>query len=45
MYFYQKGELVILLLCGGSKKSQRKDIEAAQNMIERKEDKNVKKRH
>ena len=45
VYFYQKGELVILLLCGGNKKSQQKDIETAKRMIDRKEDKNAKKRN
>ncbi len=29
VYFMQRGELMIVLLCGGDKRSQQKDIEKA----------------
>lgn len=32
VYFVRRGRLVILLLCGGDKSSQRKDIERAVEM-------------
>lgn len=34
IYFQRKGETVIVLLCGGSKKSQAKDIAAAKRLAE-----------
>jgi putative addiction module killer protein len=34
IYFQTKGETVIVLLCGGSKKSQVKDIAAAKRLAE-----------
>lgn len=33
VYFAQSGETVIVLLCGGDKSSQERDIAAAQKMI------------
>jgi putative addiction module killer protein len=33
VYFAQRGEALILLLCGGDKSSQRRDIEAAKQML------------
>lgn len=32
VYFTKRGRSVVILLCGGDKKSQRKDIAAAQKM-------------
>lgn len=32
VYFQQKGELLIILLCGGDKSSQQKDIEIAKKL-------------
>lgn len=32
VYFVQRGKTMIILLCGGSKSSQRKDIKAAKAM-------------
>lgn len=29
VYFVQRGELIIILLCGGNKSTQRRDIETA----------------
>ncbi|MGE9115776.1 type II toxin-antitoxin system RelE/ParE family toxin, partial [Escherichia coli] len=34
VYFTVKGEEVVILLCGGDKKTQRRDIELAQEMAE-----------
>lgn len=34
IYFQSRGSEVIILLCGGDKKSQAKDIEAAENLAE-----------
>lgn len=34
VYFTIKGEEIIILLCGGNKKSQRRDIEQAHQMAE-----------
>lgn len=33
VYFYQRGNEVILLLCGGDKSSQQKDIETALQLV------------
>ena len=33
VYFFQKGQEIIILLCGGVKSSQRKDIENAKQMV------------
>ena len=32
VYFVQRGDVVIVVLCGGNKKSQRKDIERAHEL-------------
>jgi len=32
VYFQQRGSLLIVLLCGGDKKTQRRDIEAAKKI-------------
>ena len=32
LYFIRRGELVIVLLCGGEKSSQRRDIDRAQKL-------------
>jgi putative addiction module killer protein len=32
IYFARRGKTIVILLCGGDKKSQRKDIAAAQRM-------------
>lgn len=32
IYFQQRGHVLILLLCGGDKKTQRRDIEAAKRI-------------
>lgn len=32
IYFTRRGEIVVILLCGGDKRSQSKDIKAAQRM-------------
>lgn len=34
IYFVQRGQLLILLLCGGSKASQKRDIERARRLSE-----------
>ena len=34
IYFTRRGKAVLLLLCGGDKKSQKADIKAAQAMVE-----------
>ncbi|MFH7565419.1 type II toxin-antitoxin system RelE/ParE family toxin [Oceanimonas smirnovii] len=33
VYFYQQGEVLVLLLCGGDKGSQRRDIETAHQLL------------
>jgi len=33
VYFTRRGDAIILLLCGGSKKSQRRDIERAVKLL------------
>jgi putative addiction module killer protein len=33
VYFVRRGSLVIILLCGGDKSTQRKDIERALEMV------------
>ena len=35
IYFVRGGELVVILLCGGDKRTQTKDIERARNMAEK----------
>lgn len=34
VYFAQRGELVVVLLCGGSKSSQLRDIERAKHLLD-----------
>ena len=34
LYFIQRGDELIILLCGGSKKSQQKDIEKAKSLAQ-----------
>lgn len=34
IYFTRRGEVVVLLLCGGDKDSQRRDIEKAKELAE-----------
>jgi putative addiction module killer protein len=38
VYFLQRGRVVIILLCGGDKGSQRRDIERAQRLAAELED-------
>jgi len=38
VYFLQQGRVVIILLCGGDKGSQRRDIERAQRLAAELED-------
>ena len=38
VYFVQRGELIIVLLCGGDKSSQRRDIEIAKKLARELED-------
>jgi putative addiction module killer protein len=33
VYYYQQGEVLVLLLCGGDKDSQRRDIETAHQLL------------
>ena len=33
VYFYQEGDSIVLLLCGGDKGSQKKDIKKAKEMV------------
>ncbi|MDH1011704.1 type II toxin-antitoxin system RelE/ParE family toxin [Pseudomonas nicosulfuronedens] len=33
VYFHQQGDTLLILLCGGDKSSQSRDIEAAQQML------------
>jgi putative addiction module killer protein len=33
LYFIQRGEIVIILMCGGTKATQARDIERAKNML------------
>ncbi|MBL1379187.1 type II toxin-antitoxin system RelE/ParE family toxin [Zobellella iuensis] len=33
VYYYQQGEVLVLLLCGGDKGSQRRDIETAHQIL------------
>ena len=39
VYFVQRGELIIILLCGGDKSTQRRDIETALRLARDLEDK------
>lgn len=32
VYFVQRGDVLVILLCGGDKRTQAKDIEASKNM-------------
>ena len=32
VYFVRRGEVLVVLLCGGNKRTQRRDIEQARNM-------------
>ncbi len=34
VYFVQRGELIVVLLCGGSKSTQSRDIERARRVLE-----------
>jgi putative addiction module killer protein len=34
VYFVQRGELILVLLCGGSKSSQSRDIERARRLLD-----------
>ena len=38
VYFVQRGRILIILLCGGDKKSQRRDIERAKALADELED-------
>lgn len=38
LYFVQRGELIIVLLCGGDKSTQRRDIEIAKKLARELED-------
>jgi putative addiction module killer protein len=38
VYFMQRGELIIILLCGGDKSTQRRDIETALRLARELED-------
>ena len=38
VYFARRGEIVLLLLCGGSKSTQNRDIERAEKLLEEIED-------
>jgi putative addiction module killer protein len=38
VYFVQRGELIIILLCGGDKSTQRRDIETALRLARELED-------
>lgn len=33
VYFYQKADVMVILLCGGDKSSQRRDIEVARELL------------
>lgn len=33
VYYYQQGDVLVLLLCGGDKGSQRRDIETAHQLL------------
>jgi putative addiction module killer protein len=33
VYFYQQGDTVVILLCGGNKSTQSRDIETAQQIL------------
>ncbi|WP_445396587.1 type II toxin-antitoxin system RelE/ParE family toxin [Zobellella sp. An-6] len=33
VYYYQQGEVLVLLLCGGDKGSQRRDIDTAHQLL------------
>ena len=35
IYFVRRGQLVVILLCGGDKRTQTTDIERARNMAEK----------
>ena len=38
VYFKQKGKVLLLVLCGGTKSTQRKDIEKAKSLVKKHED-------
>jgi len=38
VYFVQRGDVIILLLCGGDKSTQRRDIETAKKLARELED-------
>ncbi|MBD2857647.1 type II toxin-antitoxin system RelE/ParE family toxin [Spongiibacter sp. KMU-158] len=38
VYLKQKGNVLLLVLCGGTKSSQRKDIERAKSLVKKYED-------
>ncbi len=38
VYFTRRGRVLIVLLCGGDKSSQKRDIQAAQAMVDELED-------
>ena len=38
IYFKQKGKVLLLVLCGGTKNSQKKDIERAKSLAKKYED-------
>lgn len=38
VYFVQRGELIVVLLCGGDKRTQRRDIETAKKLARELED-------
>lgn len=33
VYFYQQGDMIVVLLCGGDKNTQSRDIETAQQIL------------
>jgi putative addiction module killer protein len=38
VYYHQRGTALVILLCGGDKRSQRSDIQSAQAMVQQLED-------